>query len=161
MRIIRICTAAVARFFISAIFLASAVKTILNWHETEKNLIASMCDWQSYVSFSDPAQDCFTFLTPWSPLLLVVATLLMLIGGLSVLLGVKEKWGAFLLILFLIPDTVLNHAFWFFESSDREMQTILFLKNLAILGCLLLMILHGGQAKSGSGGKASFPPFKV
>lgn len=161
MRIVRICTAAVARFLISAVFLASAVKTILNWDETEKNLMGIMCDWQMYGSFSDDVQACFSSLTPWSPLLLGIAALLTLVGGLLVLLGVKEKWGAFMLILFLIPATILYHPFWFLDGEARELQTILFLKNLAIFGGLLLMILHGGQGDKGkSKGSDLFLPLK-
>ncbi len=156
MRIIRICTAAIARFLMSAIFLASALKTILNWSETEKNLIGILCDWQMYASFSDDVQVCFTFLTPWSPLLLVVAVLLTLIGGLLVLLGMKEKLGAFLLILFLIPATILYHPFWFLDGETKDLQTIMFLKNLAILGGLLLMVLHGGQSGKGKSGSDLF-----
>lgn len=150
MRIIRVCTAALARFLMSAIFLSSAIKNIFYWHEVEGNLMTALCEWQAYVGFSEVAQNCFNILTPWAPLLLIVATLFLLGGGLLLLLGVREKLGATLLIFFLIPATLLYHSFWFMEGTVRDLQTIMFLKNLAILGGLLLVLLHGGQERSGN-----------
>ena len=160
MRTIRVCTAAIARFLMSAIFLAGAVKTVLTWHESEKNLMNALCEWQPHVGFSGTAQDCLSYLIPWTPLLLAIATLFMLVGGLLVLLGIRERIGAFLLILFIIPATLLSHPFWFLEGAAREMQTAMFLKNIAILGGLLLMLLHGGQGKSAGSGD-SFPSLKI
>ncbi|MES2273720.1 MAG: DoxX family membrane protein [Chlamydiota bacterium] len=148
MKIIRKSAIVIARFLISSIFLCGAVNKIFNWHETEKFLMNILCDWQSYIGYSEGAQNCITFLTPWSPLLLMAATLFELIGGLLVLLGIKEKLGAVLLILFLIPTTILIHQFWFIEGSARELQTVMFLKNLAILGGLLLILCFGASTNS-------------
>jgi len=153
------CATVLARFFISAVFLAGAIGKIFNWHDTEKLLTNTLCDWQINIGFSETAQSCFAILTPWTPLLLIAATLCELVGGLLVLLGIKEKLGAGLLILFLIPTTIIMHQFWFIEGSMKELQTIMFLKNLAILGGLFMIVLHGAQAKSGGGGD-SFPPMK-
>lgn len=86
---------------------------------------------------------------PWTPVLLLTATLFELLGGLSVLLGYKEKWGATLLALFLVPTTIIMHQFWFVEGGGRELQMAHFLKNLAILGGLILFIQQGsGQSKN-------------
>ena len=159
MKWIRVFTAAVARFLISAIFLASAVKNILSWHETEKVLMNVLSDWQMHIGYFEFFQECLSILTPWSPLLLGVATLFLLIGGLFVLLGIKEKFGACLLILFMIPTTILFHPFWYMEGAPRDLQTIMFLKNLAILGGLILMLLHGGQGRAE--GEESLPPLKL
>jgi putative oxidoreductase len=68
-------------------------------------------------------------------------------GGLFLLLGVREKLGIGLLILFLIPATVIYHPFWWAEGVIHEMQTILFLKNLAILGCLIQMFLKNSPTQ--------------
>jgi uncharacterized membrane protein YphA (DoxX/SURF4 family) len=151
MRIVYLCTTVVARFLLSAIFLSAAVGNILNWHETEKLVISTLCEWQTYVGFSDRAISCLNILTPWAPLLLITATFFELIGGLLLLLGVHEKIGATLLVLFLIPTTVLFHPFWVFDGSVRELQSIMFMKNMAILGGLLMVLLHGAQGKKESG----------
>lgn len=148
MRVIRLCTNGLARFFLSAVFLAGAINKILHWQESEKLLTNVLCDWQVYIGYFEEAQMCFSALTPWTPILLVLATLLELIGGLMVLLRIQEKLGAVLLILFLVPATVLMHQFWYIEGSMRELQTIMFLKNLAILGGLLLILLEETPSKS-------------
>lgn len=145
MKIIRLYTTVLARFFISLVFLAGAVNKILHWHETERSLMNTLCEWQSNIGFSDGLQDCLAAMIPITPILLLVATLFELLGGLSVLLGVKEKLGATLLILFLIPTTILIHQFWFIEGTARELQLAHFLKNLAILGGLLMILLQGTE----------------
>jgi uncharacterized membrane protein YphA (DoxX/SURF4 family) len=143
---------------LSAVFLAGAVNKIIHWHESEKTVMNALCDWQAYIGFSESAQSCFSILMPWTPLLLISATLFELVGGLLVLLGVREKLGAFLLILFLIPTTVIMHQFWFIEGSARELQTVMFLKNLAILGGLLMILLSKDTGKPGGD---PFPPIKL
>lgn len=152
MKFIRMGAAFLARFFMSAIFLASGINKLLNWHETEKMLMNTLCDWQIHFGFSETAQSCLASLTPWTPILLIVATLFELIGGLLILLGVNEKLGAAMLILFLIPTTFFFHPFWYAEANMKEFQTVMFLKNLAILGGLILIILHGVRVKKLGGG---------
>ena len=59
----------------------------------------------------------------------------------------------------MIPTTILFHPFWYMEGAPRDLQTIMFLKNLAILGGLILMLLHGGQGRAE--GEESLPPLKL
>ena len=145
MKYVRAFMTLLARFFISAIFLASGVNKIFHWQEMEKQLLGNLSDWHSYLSFSEEGQALFALLMIWSPLLLIVATFLELLGSLLVLLGLYEKLGAILLILFLVPVTVLIHEFWFLEGAARELQISLFLRNMAIIGGLLMVALHFGK----------------
>jgi uncharacterized membrane protein YphA (DoxX/SURF4 family) len=152
MKIVRSLSTLLARFLISLVFLAGGLSKFLHWHETEKFLMNTLSEWQTYVGFSEDLQYFLSKMVPMTPFLLGVAALFELLGGLSVLLGVKEKLGATLLILFLIPATVLMHQFWFLEGPMREVQLTHFLKNLAILGGLILIVLQGTQES-----KSSFP----
>ncbi|MTI63958.1 DoxX family protein [Methylophaga sp.] len=68
---------------------------------------------------------------------LVIAT--EILGGLAVLLGFKTRIAAFLLAAF----TLLAAVFFHFDFAD-QMQSILFMKNLAIAGGLLILVTHGG-----------------
>lgn len=158
MKVLRSSSIFLARFLISVVFLAAALDKIFHWHEAEKALSNTFCDWQSYLGFAEGLQGCFAALTPWSPLVLIIATLFELVGGLLILLGVKEKLGAGLIMAILIPMTLVMHPFWFIEGAERELQTIFFLKNLGILGGLILISLHGVQAK---GGSSPFTSFKI
>jgi putative oxidoreductase len=77
------------------------------------------------------------------PLLLVLAILFELGGGLSVLLGAWGRLGAVMLLIFLVPVTLIFHDFWTYTGQDRMMQLIQFLKNLAVMGGLLAIAGHG------------------
>jgi len=67
-----------------------------------------------------------------------------LLGGLSVLLGYKAKWGAWLLIVFLVPVTLMLHNFWAVKDPMMaQMQMAMFMKNLSILGGALLISQFG------------------
>lgn len=81
MKVIHVCTTVLARFFLSLVFLAAAVNKILHWHEMERTLMSLLCEWQSNAGFSENLQDCLATLVPWTPLLLVAATLCELFGG--------------------------------------------------------------------------------
>ncbi len=69
---------------------------------------------------------------------------LAIIGGLSILLGYKAKYGAWLLVLFLVPVTFMMHRFWgVADPMMAMMQQVNFMKNIAMLGAALL-IAHLG-----------------
>jgi len=78
---------------------------------------------------------------PLAPALLVAAMLLMATGSALVISGWKSRLGAVLLLLFLVPTTVLFHG----DVADAG-ERIQLLKNLAIVGGLLLLLDQDGQA---------------
>lgn len=81
---------------------------------------------------------------PMIPVLLIGAAIVEVIGGLSLIFGYKARAGAILLILYLIPTTILFHDFWnIVEPIAKQLQTIMFLKNLAIFGGLLYIASTG------------------
>jgi len=80
---------------------------------------------------------------PLVPLFLVAGILLEIGGGLSVLLGFRARLGAAALIVFLIPATFIFHNFWALEGMDQQINMIMFMKNLSILGGLLLVVAFG------------------
>ncbi len=70
---------------------------------------------------------------------------LLLIGGLSLILGAWTRIGAFFLFVFLMAATFYFHDFWkFADAGQRQLQTIQFMKNLAIGGGLLTLAAYGG-----------------
>lgn len=74
------------------------------------------------------------------PLSGVIAT----VGGLSVLVGYRARIGAWLIVLFLVPVTVMMHNFW--AVTDPMMagfQMGFFFKNMAMLGGALLVAHFG------------------
>lgn len=139
--------ALLGRLLISILFILSAVNKIFDWQRTETGLINLFSDWQSYVSFSTLLSKFFASLISWVPEILIVVTIVELIGALLIFFGIKERFGAFLLIIFFIPATLLLHPFWFLSGAKKYFELVLFLKNLAILGGLLFLMVFGSKIK--------------
>ncbi len=108
----------IARVLISAIFLMSVWGKITNPVGTQQFMAAHGM--------------------PLTGLFLIGAIILELGGGLSVLLGYKARVGAIALLVFLIPTTIIFHT-----KFSEQLQVIMFMKNLAILGGLLMVSYFG------------------
>ncbi len=81
---------------------------------------------------------------PAAGLLVPLSGVIAAAGGLSVTLGYKAKIGAWLLILFLVPVSLMMHNFWAVtDPMMRGLQMALFMKNVSMLGAALL-IAHFG-----------------
>jgi len=65
-------------------------------------------------------------------------------AGITLALGIFPRVSALLLAGSLVPTTLAGHRFWEEdEDGPRAQQTIQFLKNVAMLGGLLLVVEHG------------------
>ena len=81
---------------------------------------------------------------PLASIAVPLSGVLAIVGGLSILLGYRAKLGAWLIVLFLIPVTLMMHKFW--TVSDpmmAQIQMVMFMKNVSMLGGALL-ISHFG-----------------
>jgi putative oxidoreductase len=68
--------------------------------------------------------------------------LLLILGGLSILLGVRPTWGVLFLTLFLLPTSFLMHNYWAAtDPSVRQMDQTNFKKNIALLGAAWMLLL--------------------
>ncbi len=82
---------------------------------------------------------------PIPDLLVPLSGAMALLGGISIVLGFRAKIGALLIILFLIPITLTMHNFWTIaDPNAAQLQMVMFLKNLSMLGGAIL-ILHFGS----------------
>jgi putative oxidoreductase len=59
---------------------------------------------------------------------------LLLLGGISLLIGLWPKLGAAMIVLFLVAVTPTMHDFWNAEPAARMTEFGNFLKNVALLG---------------------------
>jgi len=116
-------TPLIGRFLISSIFIMSGLSKIGGWEQTAGYM----------ASKGMPAVTLF----------LAGAIIFEVLGGLSVLLGFKARLGAIALIIFTIPAALIFHNFWAFEGMEQQTQMIMFMKNLAIIGGLLLITSFG------------------
>lgn len=82
---------------------------------------------------------------PMASIAVPLSGIIALAGGLSILLGYRAKWGAWLIVLFLVPVTLMMHNFWAMtDPNAAQMQQIMFMKNVSMLGAAL-MIAHFGS----------------
>lgn len=131
------------RLCISIIFILAAINQFMNFDGAEQNLVNALCNLMTYMHGVQWAQTWLDFFMQYTSILLIVAAVFEILGGLLVLFGIKVRLGATLLILFLIPTTFVFHHFWYLEGDEKGLQTIMFLKNLSIFGGLLLILAFG------------------
>jgi len=80
---------------------------------------------------------------PLASVLVPIAGLIAFFGALSILLGYRARLGAWLIAIFLIGVTPM-HKFWgITDPMMQQMQMVMFMKNLAMLGSALLITQFG------------------
>jgi putative oxidoreductase len=119
-------TSLLARLMLTAIFLVSAVgNKIPQFHETAAYMAAEGVPNPKFALFG--------------------AIGLLLLGGISLILGAWTRIGALFLFCFLGAATFYFHDFWqFSDPGQRQLQVIQFMKNMAIGGGLLALAAFGG-----------------
>jgi len=75
---------------------------------------------------------------PLANVALVLSILVEIGGGLALLTGFKVRYVAPIMALWLVPVTLVFHNFWAYQGADQQMQMANFLKNVAIMGGLLI-----------------------
>jgi putative oxidoreductase len=123
-----------ARFILGAIFLLFGVQKLMSF--------------STVAGFMPPA-------VPFPKLALGAALALEIVGGLALMFGKTSRYAAWALMLFLVPTTILFHAFWNVPAGQMQGEVTNFLKNLAyIAGLLHVATIQKQQslAKASAGG---------
>jgi putative oxidoreductase len=67
--------------------------------------------------------------------------LLILLGGVSILLGAWPTYGAIAILVFLLPTTFMMHNFWAVQDPMQKMNDMInFTKNWALIGYTLMIL---------------------
>lgn len=91
-------------------------------------------------------------LPAWSALTVLVG-LIELIGGLAVATGFHARWAALALALFTLAASLIYHRYWSLPAEQQMVQQLLFMKNLAVAGGMLVVAALGpGPASLGGQG---------
>jgi putative oxidoreductase len=91
--------------------------------------------------------------TPLAGLLVPISGVMALAGGLSIAAGYQARWGAWMLVAFLLPVTFLMHGFWKLQDPAlAHVQQAMFAKNLSMLGATLMITYFGSGPLSLDGG---------
>jgi putative oxidoreductase len=88
---------------------------------------------------------------PYAEIVGVIAVAVEVLVPVALILGLWPRLSALLLIAFIVIATGLAHRFWEFPAAAQQAQMTSFLKNIAIIGGLLLYYVSGPGAWSLSG----------
>jgi putative oxidoreductase len=81
---------------------------------------------------------------PAPNLMIPLTGVMLLIGGLSVLVGYWARVGALLLVIFLIPTALIMHRFWGLpEHGKAQQEKAHFMKDIALAGAALMIVYFG------------------
>jgi uncharacterized membrane protein YphA (DoxX/SURF4 family) len=109
------------RLLIGGVFLWGAIDKIRHWNRTVTHMRTKHI--------------------PQLKIVLPISMALRVLGSVSLILGWYVHLGAFLLLLAAIPSAMLNHPFW---KVGHEMDKALFMKEVAIIGGLFMILALGG-----------------
>lgn len=114
----------IGRILISAIFLFEATDSILFADKTKMTM----------------AEYGIT----WNPdFLLYTSIIALAVGAMMLLIGYRIRFGVWLLLLYWLPVTFIVYSFWNDPHEVQRLHAILFMKNIAIAGGLLMIAAHG------------------
>ena len=129
----------IGRIFLSLVFVVSGVQKLMNISATAKSL----------ADYNVPIPDqVVTYLAQYSTIpkyeaLGYLVAGVEVLGGLMVLVGLKARWGAALLIIFTALTVVVAHHFWDMTGDAFYANLTQALKNLSMIGGLLLVFAVG------------------
>jgi putative oxidoreductase len=114
----------IGRILLSAIFFFEAIDSILFADKTK----ATMAEYGIL----------------WKPDLLLYTTIVaLMVGALMVLIGYRARFGVWLLLIYWVPVTIIVYSFWNDPVETQRLHAILFMKNIAVAGGLLMIAAHG------------------
>lgn len=114
----------IARIFIATIFFYEAVDSIWYFNDAKNVLIDYGLSWQP-------------------KMLLICGIVGLVMGAFLVLIGYLSSLGVLLLLLYIVPFTFIIYSFWNDPPETQRIHALMFMKNIAIIGGLLLLIANG------------------
>ena len=78
----------------------------------------------------------------------VIAIIVEIVGAVALIAGFGTRWAALALAGFTLIATFLFHNFWAMPAGQVMVQQLMFFKNIAVVGGLLVLAAHGAGAWS-------------
>ena len=85
---------------------------------------------------------------PFPSVLAVLVGALELFGGLALVIGFKVRWVGLAMALFTLAASMLFHPFWSVPEAQQMVTKLLFMKNISVVGGMLLISALGAGALS-------------
>lgn len=119
---------AIGRILLAAIFLLSGINKIGGFEGT--------AGWMAAKGL------------PMVQVLLAITIAIEIGAALMIIAGYKARLGATALLLWMIPVTFIFHNFWAVPPEEQQLQMIMFLKNLGLMGGMLYIMAFGAGPMS-------------
>lgn len=85
---------------------------------------------------------------PMAQLLAIGAAALEVIAAAMLIVGWQARWAALALAAFTLLSSVIFHNYWALPADEQMMQQLLFMKNLSVIGGLLVVFVFGAGTLS-------------
>ena len=118
----------IGRILIGILFLVAGIMKAMN--------IAGTTGYMTKLGFPAPM------------LMAYLSTIIELASGVFLIIGWQTRRVAWLLIVYVLIATGMAHRFWEYEPAQRVNQINHFLKNLALIGAMLYIVVGGPGSSS-------------
>jgi len=118
----------IGRVLIGILFLVAGIMKAMN--------IAGTAGYMTKLGF--PAPELMAYLS----------TIIELAAGVMLIIGWQTRGVAWLLVVYVAIATGMAHRFWEYDPAQRVNQINHFLKNLALIGAMLYIIVGGPGSAS-------------
>ena len=125
------------RIMLALVFLISGYAKLHNFEGTVIFMESELLNFRGTAGF------IASRVIPLTDILLALAIIIEIGGGLMLVVGWKARWAALAIFLFLIPATLIFHNFWAADAAQFQNQLNHFLKNVCILGGMLYVMAYG------------------
>jgi putative oxidoreductase len=112
------------RLFLAAVFFFEGIDTTISRTHTYKIMTFYGFTWQQDFLYQS-------------------AIFVLLLGATLIALGYRVGLGTILVLCFWIPVTFTVYSFWTADAAHRDYELMMFIKNLSIMGGLLILAAHG------------------
>lgn len=153
MNILKNLLACLGRICMGSLFLIAGIHHFLDWNDSLHGLNEGLLRLATLTGPSSFTGNLVNKLLLWSPTLMTISLVCLFLGGFLVFFGIKTRFGAFLLALFILGSTLVFHAFWMLPADEKPLQMTMFIKNVAIFGGLLTLIAFGNGKNCGFSSK--------
>jgi putative oxidoreductase len=85
---------------------------------------------------------------PMAEVLLAITMVIEIGASVMIISGFKARLGAAALFLWMIPVTFVFHNFWSMPAAEQQIQMIMFMKNLGLMGGMLYIMAFGSGPMS-------------
>lgn len=109
-------------------------------------LLALLFVWAGYGKITDYAGTADFMASAGVPMIGVLLPLSLVVelgGALALIIGWKTRWAALALVAFSVVATLTFHNFWAMKPEAVMMNALLFYKNVAVIGGLLMVWAFG------------------